>query len=158
MNAQHILQEIMEAQTMTLLHFSDKAYLTKVSPKFQGAAQAGQERESPDYRKPPFTHWYVKSSNSFIEPIFWNSYAYAASIWSGELHNQKKPLENSQAKRMGYKGVYYNLGHGDEQARLFVPMPVKLLGKVEIPQGKQYGQITGENIFRYIHEVASEPS
>jgi len=149
MTAQEIVEELMGE--LTLLHFSSKAYLTSVSPKFQGTAQAGEERSSPDYRKPAFSNWYVKSDNSFIEPIFWNAYVYTALIDSSKLNDQSVDyLSNKDAKRAGFSGVYYNLSRGDEQVRLFVPVRVSLAGKVEGVVNKRYGQITGRNIFRYL--------
>jgi len=157
LNAREVIDRLFEGSTLPLLHFSYAPNLKKVDPKFQGKAQAGQERGSRDYRKPAFSHWYVQSADSYIEPIFWNTYVYSSQVNLADLNDQTvENLPNDEAKRQGYKGVYYHFKPGDEQVRLFVPASVQLLGKLKVPMGKKFGQITGANLTKYIFEPTFE--
>ena len=147
------LMEALPAGNIRLLHFSRSPDLKTVDPKFQGTAQAGEERGRGDYMKPRFSNWYVVSPRTIIEDAFNRHWAYAAGVNPKVLADGNE-MEQKDAAREGYKGIFYDL-EGDQQVRLFVPYPVVRLGYLEIPLNAKY-PIFAPKVFRYIRDVTPE--
>lgn len=139
--------------TLTGIHFSGHT-LSETDPLQQGSGQAGQERRrfvnGRDVRAGmtegyvPYTNFYLDDAYSPIEDRFLGEIAHVSEpiakekIWD----SRQGRVPYDQLQRWGYQGVYYPDGN---QLHMFVPVKVRAVGRVRVPQvGPQKPLITGD--------------
>ena len=149
-----------EGGILPVIHFSKDPNISMIDPEFMGRGRIGAEQGQfkdimkgelwPEFQKK--SNFYVPGDKKTIEAHrFGRDFVYEGQVPIQNLYiipeSGEQPTD-TELKKLGYKG-YYNPKFG--QVRLFVKVPVKKLGKSNIPMN-MFNKVTGENFREFIDE------